>query len=133
MSERHISVCVACNDPTPGPIRRLYYQKRTHGPFFPVLETLKHGGNASLFSGGRVAVCTGCSSHLQRQWTAFEKNWTPLEKRSYTLLAGTELTCSNINSETFTYSVIISCHVIAAFNLRITKPSKKICRKPATQ
>lgn len=32
-------------------------------------------------------MCTGCSSHLQRQWIAYEKNWTPLEKRKYTLLA----------------------------------------------
>jgi len=86
MSDRRL-LCAACNDPSPGPIRRLYYQTRKHGPFFPVLATLKHSGNASLFSGGRVALCTGCSSHLQRQWIAFEKSWTPLEKRSYTLLA----------------------------------------------
>ncbi|XP_074612209.1 uncharacterized protein LOC141866573 [Acropora palmata] len=86
MSERRL-MCVACSDPSPGPIKRLYYQTRKHGPFFPILATLKHSGNASLFTGGRVTVCTGCSSHLQRQWMAYEKSWTPLEKRSYTLLA----------------------------------------------
>ena len=87
MADRRL-VCAACSDPSPGPIRRLYYQKRKHGPFFPILATLKHSGNVSLFSGGRVAVCMGCSSHLQRQWMAYEKSWTPLEKRSYKLLAG---------------------------------------------
>lgn len=82
-------VCAACDEPSPGPVRRLYYQARKHGPFFPILEQQKTGAKASLFSGGRVAVCTGCSSHLQRQWIAYEKKWTPLEKRKYTLLAGT--------------------------------------------
>lgn len=32
-------------------------------------------------------MCMGCSSQLQRQWMAYEKSWTPLEKRSYKLLA----------------------------------------------
>ena len=87
MSTRPL-VCAACDEPSPGPVRRLYYQPRKHGPFFPILEQQKTGVKASLFSAGRVAVCTGCSSHLQRQWIAYEKNWTPLEKRKYTLLAG---------------------------------------------
>lgn len=87
MSARPL-VCAACDEPSPGPVRRLYYQPRKHGPFFPILEQQKTGVKASLFSAGRVAVCTGCSSHLQRQWITYEKNWTPLEKRKYTLLAG---------------------------------------------
>lgn len=86
MSDRPV-LCAACDEPSPGPIRRLYYQPRKHGPFFPILEQQKVGVKASLFSGGRVVVCTGCASHLQRQWIAFEKRWTPLEKRTYTLLA----------------------------------------------
>lgn len=87
MSDRPV-LCAACDEPSPGPIRRLYYQPRKHGPFFPILEQQKVGVKASLFSGGRVVVCTGCASHLQRQWIAFEKKWTPLEKRTYALLAG---------------------------------------------
>lgn len=99
MSDRPV-LCAACSEPSPGPIRRLYYQPRKHGPFFPILEQQKVGIKASLFAGGRVAVCTGCASHLQRQWIAFEKNWTPLEKRTYTLLAASRAPKGDDFSET---------------------------------
>ncbi|XP_031555000.1 glutamic acid-rich protein-like [Actinia tenebrosa] len=86
MGER-LRLCAACSLPSPGPTKRLYYQHRDYGPFFPILEEQRRKSNGYLFSGGRVVVCTGCASHLLRQWAFYEKNWTPLEKRTYTLLS----------------------------------------------
>lgn len=83
-----LRLCAACNVPSPGPTKRLYYQHRQYGPFFPILEEHRRNSNGCLFSGGRVVVCTGCASHLLRQWAYYEKHWTPLEKRTYTLLSG---------------------------------------------
>lgn len=81
-------LCVACDNPSPGPTKRLYYQQRRYGPFFPVLEQLKTKENIFLFTGGRTCVCTACASFLQRQWITYEKSWTAPEKRIYKLLAG---------------------------------------------
>lgn len=80
--------CAACDDPSPGPTKRLYYQQRRYGPFFPLLEELKTKENTFLFTGGRASLCTACASFLQRQWLTYEKSWTAPEKRTYKLLAG---------------------------------------------
>ena len=83
-------ICVSCENPSPGPIKLLYYRWRLHGPFFPLLERLKNDENARLFSNGRVPVCTSCANYLQRQWNDYErKNISlPIEKRTYRLLTG---------------------------------------------
>ncbi|KAK3747560.1 hypothetical protein QZH41_015794, partial [Actinostola sp. cb2023] len=86
MGERQ-RLCAACDTPSPGPTKRLYYQHRDYGPFFPILEERRRKSNGFLFSAGRVIVCTGCANHLQRQWSAYEQKWTPRERRTYTLLS----------------------------------------------
>ncbi|EDO45091.1 predicted protein [Nematostella vectensis] len=85
MTMSGLRLCVACDDPSPGPLKQLYYRPRTFGPYFPVLEERKKKENSNLYSGGRATVCTGCASHLQRQWTAYEKAWTPVERRFFKL------------------------------------------------
>ena len=86
-------VCVSCENPSPGPIKLLYYRWRLHGPFFPVLERLKNEENARLFSNGRVPICTSCANYLQRQWNDYErKNISlPIDKRTYRLLTGRKI------------------------------------------
>lgn len=82
--------CVACENPSAGPIKLLYYRWRLHGPFFPLLERLKNDDNARLFSNGRVSVCNSCATFLQRQWSDYERKSIslPIDKRTYRLLSG---------------------------------------------
>jgi len=87
MSER-VRLCAACDAPSPGPAKRLYYQHRDFGPFFPILEEQRSKSNSFLFGGGRALVCTSCANHLLRQWSSYEQKWTPLQRRTYTLLSG---------------------------------------------
>lgn len=93
-------VCVTCDNPSPGPIRHLYYRWRLHGPFFPLLERLKTAENARLFANGRVPVCNSCANYLQRQWNDYERKSIslPLEKRTYRLLSGKKIYLNQVSN-----------------------------------
>lgn len=83
-----VRLCTFCNNSTNGFDKWLYVSEQAKSPFFPILGTIR--GQETIYDdSGKALVCIACFHHLLRQWSSFDRRRVPLQKREYSLIAGT--------------------------------------------